>query len=92
MLLTSRWRAGPDGIRQKDGKRLELGTGADGLWFCARDGAHASGAAVGVDWKTQSVPYGDVVPLQAGSEGSVTLIPFFDSGSDPGTFCAILQE
>jgi peptide/nickel transport system substrate-binding protein len=41
----------------------------------------AQWAQVGVEFKTQLVPYGTL--LQAGREGSVNVIPFLLSGSDP---------
>jgi len=83
LLDEAGWRAGPDGIRQKDGKRLQLDGVLMGFGFVPETAqlVQAQWAAVGVDWKTQTVPYGTL--LKAGSEGSVNVIPFFDSGSDP---------
>jgi peptide/nickel transport system substrate-binding protein len=83
LLDEAGWRAGPDGIRQKDGKRLQLDGVLMGFGFVPETAqlVQAQWAAVGVDWKTQSVPYGTL--LEAGSKGSVNVIPFFDSGSDP---------
>jgi peptide/nickel transport system substrate-binding protein len=83
LLDEAGWRVGPDGIRQKDGKRLQV----DGLLMSfgfvpeTAQLLQAQWAKVGVDFKTQLVPYGTV--LQAGRDGSVNAIPFFDSGSDP---------
>jgi peptide/nickel transport system substrate-binding protein len=41
----------------------------------------AQWAQAGIDFKTQLVPYGTL--LQAGRDGSVDAIPFFDSSNDP---------
>jgi len=83
LLDEAGWQVGPDGIRQKDGKRLQLDGVLMGFGFVPETAQllQAQWAAVGVDWKTQSVPYGTL--LKAGSEGSVNVIPFFDSGNDP---------
>jgi peptide/nickel transport system substrate-binding protein len=83
LLDEAGWRIGPDGIRQKDGKRLQLDGVLMSFGFVPETAqlVQAQWAAVGVDWKTQAVPYGTL--LKAGSEGSVNVIPFFDSGSDP---------
>ena len=83
LLQDAGWRAGPDGIRQKDGRRLQVDAVLMGFGFVPETAQllQAQWAAVGVDLKTQSVPYGTL--LQAGREGSVNAVPFFDSASDP---------
>jgi peptide/nickel transport system substrate-binding protein len=83
LLDEAGWHVGPDGIRQKDGKRLQLDGVLMSFGFVPETAQllQAQWAAVGVDWKTQSVPYGTL--LQAGTDGSVNVIPFFDSGNDP---------
>ena len=77
------WRVGPDGIRQKGGKRLQVDAVLMGFGFVPETAQllQAQWAKAGVDFKTQLVPYGTL--LQGGREGSVNAIPFFDSASDP---------
>jgi peptide/nickel transport system substrate-binding protein len=83
LLEDAGWRVGADGIRQKEGRRLQVDAVLMGFGFVPETAQllQAQWAAVGVDLKTQSVPYGTL--LQAGREGSVNVIPFFDSASDP---------
>jgi peptide/nickel transport system substrate-binding protein len=83
LLDDAGWRAGTDSIRQKDGQRLQVNAVLMSFGFVPETAQllQAQWAAVGVDLKTQSVPYGTL--LQAGREGSVNILPFFDSASDP---------
>jgi len=83
LLDDAGWRAGTDSIRQKGGQRLQVNAVLMSFGFVPETAQllQAQWAAVGVDLKTQSVPYGTL--LQAGREGSVNVISFFDSASDP---------
>ena len=83
LLDEAGWRAGADGIRQKNGQRLQLDGALMSFGFVPETAQllQAQWAVVGVDLKTQLVPYGTL--LQAGREGSVNVIPFFDSSNDP---------
>ncbi len=83
LLDEAGWRLGPDGIRQKDGKRLQVDAVLMSFGFVPETAQllQAQWAQVGVDFKSQLVPYGTL--LQAGREGSVNVIPFLLSGSDP---------
>jgi len=83
LLDEAGWRAGADGIRQKDGQQLQVDAVLMGFGFVPETAQllQAQWARAGVDLKTQLVPYGTL--LQAGRDGSVNAIPFFDSGSDP---------
>ncbi len=83
LLDEAGWRTSADGIRQKDGRRLQVDAGLLSFGFVPETMQliQAQWAAVGIDLKTQNVPYGTL--LQAGREGSINVIPFFDSASDP---------
>lgn len=83
LLEEAGWHVGSDGIRQKDGKRLQVDALLMSFGFVPETAQllQAQWAEAGIDLKTQLVPYGTM--LQAGREGSVNAIPFFDSGSDP---------
>jgi peptide/nickel transport system substrate-binding protein len=83
LLDDAGWRPGPDGVRHKDGQRLRVDGVLMDYGFVPETAqlVQAQWALVGVEWKTQSVPYGTL--LQAGREGSVNVIPFLLSGSDP---------
>ena len=83
LLDDAGWRVGPDGVRQKDNQRLQLDGVLMDYGFVPETAqlVQAQWAQVGVEFKTQLVPYGTL--LQAGREGSVNVIPFLLSGSDP---------
>jgi peptide/nickel transport system substrate-binding protein len=83
LLDEAGWRVGADSIRQKDGKRLQVNAVLMSFGFVPETAQllQAQWVAVGVDLKTQNVPYGTL--LQAGGDGSVNVIPFFDSSNDP---------
>lgn len=83
LLDDAGWRVGADGIRQKDSQRLQLDGVLMSFGFVPETAQllQAQWAVVGVDLKTQLVPYGTL--LQAAREGSVNVIPFFDSSNDP---------
>lgn len=83
LLDDAGWRVGPDGVRQKDGRRLQLDGVLMDYGFVPETAqlVQAQWAQVGVEFKTQLAPYGTL--LQAGRVGSVNVIPFVLSGSDP---------
>jgi len=83
LLDDAGWLVGPDGVRQKDNQRLQLDGVLMDYGFVPETAqlVQAQWALVGVEFKTQLVPYGTL--LQAGREGSVNVIPFLLSGSDP---------
>jgi len=83
LLDDAGWRVGPDGIRQKDGQRLKVDAVLMSFGFVPETAQllQAQWAQVGVEFKTQLVPYGTL--LQAGHDGAVNAIPFLLSGSDP---------
>jgi peptide/nickel transport system substrate-binding protein len=92
LLDEAGWRVGSDGIRQKDGKRLQVDGVLMSFGFVPETAQliQAQWAQVGVDFKTQLVPYGTL--LQAGSDGSANVIPFFDSSNDPDILRKFFQS
>jgi peptide/nickel transport system substrate-binding protein len=92
LLDEAGWHLGSDGFRQKDGQRLQVEGVLMSFGFVPETAQliQAQWAQVGVDFKTQLVPYGTL--LQAGGDGSVNVIPFFDSSNDPDILRKFFQS
>jgi peptide/nickel transport system substrate-binding protein len=92
LLDEAGWKAGPDGIRVKDGNKLVLDTLLQTWGYLSEIGQmlQAQLKMAGVDLKTQTVSF--PAAQQAGTEGKFHLAPMSLSATDPSFLAAVYSS